>query len=137
MSDDIRFPKEHHDYALCKIEVAEERVDVVGTVTPFTSPNYCQAGARYHGRQLHDYIDEINDFGCVVLIYPVPTHPVRVYPKSAAKPICALRQERSVSRDISYYFTIKLSASGTIVNMNTRRCSMKKNGLFQCDNMQD
>lgn len=113
------------DYALCKIEVSEER-GVVGTVTPFTSPNYCQAGARYRGRQLHDYIDEINDFDRVVPARCVPTRPACVYPKSAAKPICALRQEQPVSRDISYHFTIKLSASGEIANTDMGRISTKK-----------
>lgn len=40
----IYVPMARRDLALCKIEVpppAENRVSVVGTVTPFTSSNYC------------------------------------------------------------------------------------------------
>lgn len=43
-----------------------------------------------------------------------------------AEPICALRQERPVSPDISYYFTIK-NASGGNANTSTANTNATKN----------
>jgi len=93
-----------------KFQPAEKRASVVvGTVTPFTSSNYCQAGARYRGRQLHDYIDEINDFAwCCTRLPGVFQHEAaRVYPKSAAKAICALqRRAKSDQGFLSFSFSL-------------------------------
>lgn len=117
-------------YVKSKFHLAEKRVGVVGTVTSFTSSNYCQAGARYRGRQLHDYIDEINDFVRVIPARSVPTQPVYVYPKSVNQYV---RCAKSAAHDISCYFTIK-NASGIIANTNSAKLNEKCCNVFQCNN---
>lgn len=86
----------HRDFALCKIQVPPPPRGEARQCCWHGNPVYIvellpELGAGYHWRQLHDYIDEINDFGRVVpALSPVPTRPFHVYPKSVAEPICAL-----------------------------------------------
>jgi hypothetical protein len=116
-----------------KFQPAEKRASVVvGTVTPFTSSNYCQAGARYRRRQLHDYIDEINDFAsCCTRLPGVFQHEsARVYPKSATKAICAL-QRRAKSGSLSLSLCRARAMYHIVLQSRTRwRNSKYESGKF-------